>query len=472
MSGTFTLDLIVVATLASSGLNIALRNPPRKGSIFCAIRNAWLKVLTVAKITIPSSMFSTTDAHQTFEFVFNNVPGAFSFDAGLLTLRLTFEAEYPPLLYLTYHDVDRTPPMERIGQKWAKIHPCKFEKGTARMNPYGVLYKVDIVKNRGQQLFHEWVLASEYDEKVKELLQERNNEYLRERGDKRSFFTNEPTTERRKKIKNLSPEIEVEPAATVEQVVTRPAPPAEAEDEITCRRPRGRAPQDETGTPMTWDKNTGHWVRTVIQPAVPRFEYALNDAARELDMTESTASDASLTECNDACCIVIDYMASDTVAAAVAHIEQAGLTTRTLLNNDQATDFQCGHNAAAWACMLRALSFNFVGLNETMVSAVNTAAFAAQQNVKLGKDAADSSWLTGDEIIALAAANNPDGEHTSPAWLSGPCPINFFYTHFDRTLKNPRDHGKVHISVVNTQAVYELTDEPTGKHWFVVAWCV
>ena len=65
-----------------------------------------------------------------------------------------------------------------------------------------------------------------------------------------------------------------------------------------------------------------------------------------------------------------------------------------------------------------------------------------------------------------------DGEHTSPAWLSGPCPINFFYTHFDRTLKNPRDHGKVHISVVNTQAVYELTDEPTGKHWFVVAWCV
>ena len=41
--------------------------------------------------------------------------------------------------------------------------------------------------------------------------------------------------------------------------------------------------------------------------------------------------------------------------------------------------------------------------------------------------------LTSDQIIALAAAINPDGAGASAAWLHSPMPINLFQAFFART---------------------------------------
>ena len=72
----------------------------------------------------------------------------------------------------------------------------------------------------------------------------------------------------------------------------------------------------------------------------------------------------------------------------------------------------------------------------------------------------------------LPSADNPDGEDTSPAWLSGPGPINFWHTHFQRTLHDANEAGRTHIMVVNTQTAYGLDKTVSGMHWFLVAWKV
>ena len=83
--------------------------------------------------------------------------------------------------------------------------------------------------------------------------------------------------------------------------------------------------------------------------------------------------------------------------------------------------------------------------------------------------------LLGDEILGLAARINPDGPDVNPAWLSGPGPINYWRTHFARTLVDPRDQGRVHIMVVNADEAQVSTANAGaigGSHWFVAAWFV
>ena len=51
--------------------------------------------------------------------------------------------------------------------------------------------------------------------------------------------------------------------------------------------------------------------------------------------------------------------------------------------------------------------------------------------------------------------------------------MNYWRVHFARTLTDPRDHGRVHIMVVNTEdATAALSPTIRGSHWFVVAWLV
>ena len=92
---------------------------------------------------------------------------------------------------------------------------------------------------------------------------------------------------------------------------------------------------------------------------------------------------------------------------------------------------------------------------------------------KICKDAYDNSWLTGDEIIELITADNPDSLGVRPTWLSGPGPLNYFYTFFAQTLASSAHHGRVHIMVVNTAKDTGVAP-PTmgGVHWFVVAWYI
>ena len=112
-------------------------------------------------------------------------------------------------------------------------------------------------------------------------------------------------------------------------------------------------------------------------------------------------------------------------------------------------------------------------LDMATAASINVPGFITRGNTILHKPAgSDAEWLTGDEIIALASADNPDGADTSPAWLSGPGPINFWHTHFQRTLHDANEAGRTHIMVVNTQNAYGLKDTFSGMHWFLVAWKV
>ena len=103
-------------------------------------------------------------------------------------------------------------------------------------------------------------------------------------------------------------------------------------------------------------------------------------------------------------------------------------------------------------------------------------AFIAHANTQLGGSHAASGavadWLTGDEILHLVSLNNPDNVETGASWLSGPAPMNFWRTHFERTLVTEHEHGRVHMMVVNTMNAYTLTAEASGAHWFVAAWFI
>ena len=104
----------------------------------------------------------------------------------------------------------------------------------------------------------------------------------------------------------------------------------------------------------------------------------------------------------------------------------------------------CGYNSAAWACLLRSLGFEFHSLTmDAAAAAVDDPEFIRAQNALLGLE----SWgtrakqLTGDESVNLISQHNPDGITTGASWLSGPAPVNFWRTHFERTLANVAEHG-------------------------------
>ena len=77
-------------------------------------------------------------------------------------------------------------------------------------------------------------------------------------------------------------------------------------------------------------------------------------------------------------------------------------------------------------------------------------------------------------MLALVHHDNPDGAAGGPGWFSGPGPVNFWETHFFRTVNETRHRGEVQIMVVNTEEARSLnTNGPIGgAHWFIVAWVV
>ena len=103
-----------------------------------------------------------------------------------------------------------------------------------------------------------------------------------------------------------------------------------------------------------------------------------------------------------------------------------------------------------------------------------TCDFVITQNERLGKDGTSTDWLNGDEILELVRLDNPDNPEAPASWISGPAPLNYFYTFFAETLANTKHHGKVHIMVVNTVSLAgaAFTATTPGQHWFVAAWLI
>ena len=123
--------------------------------------------------------------------------------------------------------------------------------------------------------------------------------------------------------------------------------------------------------------------------------------------------------------------------------------------------------------MLRALRTQFTELTHDMASVINVETYAQAQNLRLGREALDVTWLTGDEIVSLAKMDNPDNTDTEPEWLSGPGPLNYFYTFFAQTLAEPQHRGRIRIMVVNTTPDDGMAPAVVGgAHWFVVAWYI
>ena len=169
--------------------------------------------------------------------------------------------------------------------------------------------------------------------------------------------------------------------------------------------------------------------------------------------------------------IILDFLSTAASADAARLMRDAGLHEKTHFAFSQLPN-ACGYLAAAWAVMLRALALDFTDLDMATASAVNTVQFIRDQNVKLGIDDPRAVWLTDDQILRLATMDNPDAGQASPAWLSGPAPINYFRTTFLNSLMRPADHGRVHIMVVNTEPQYTLQNAAAGIHWFIAAWFI
>ena len=121
--------------------------------------------------------------------------------------------------------------------------------------------------------------------------------------------------------------------------------------------------------------------------------------------------------------------------------------------------------------MLHALGNSFDDLSPEDANAVNTEALAGSQAASLSINA--GLWLSGDQILNLIQIDNPDGLGTRADWISGPAPLNYFYTFFAQTLASPAHHGRVHIMVVNTSPDTGVESAAIGGvHWFVMAWII
>ena len=147
----------------------------------------------------------------------------------------------------------------------------------------------------------------------------------------------------------------------------------------------------------------------------------------------------------------------------------AGLTGQSLLTMQQRPDM-CGHLGAAWACAVRALGNEFHTFSFDAAAAFNTAEYEVEFNAVLNH--AHTKWLSGDEILELPTARNPDNLSSDPAWLNGPGPLNFWRAHFAKTTEDARHHNSVQIWVVNTESQTSLHNPVGGNHWFLVAWFI
>ena len=174
--------------------------------------------------------------------------------------------------------------------------------------------------------------------------------------------------------------------------------------------------------------------------------------------------------------LVVDWLSTAGSAEVVHMGRDAGLASRSLFDTAQLPN-ACGYLASAWATMLRGLGDQFTSLTREQATSVNRSAFFALQNTKLQRaDPTDVIWLSGDQIIALTACDNPDAPNTYATWLSGPMPISLFRTFFRRTLTAGPGPGlsRIYICIVNTAEQMTLQpDKPSGRHhWITVAWQV
>ena len=171
--------------------------------------------------------------------------------------------------------------------------------------------------------------------------------------------------------------------------------------------------------------------------------------------------------------IVLDWLSMPQTQQTMMMMQSAGLSGRSCLSYDQLVD-ACGYLATGWAAMLHSLGAAFHTLECTTAAQLNSHVFIATANthLRLGKSTT-AVKLTGDQIIELATAINPDGAGQSPAWLHSPMPINLFNVFFARTCAEERYHGVVHIVVVNTDAQFSFdVSVETGIHWFLAAWYI
>ena len=169
--------------------------------------------------------------------------------------------------------------------------------------------------------------------------------------------------------------------------------------------------------------------------------------------------------------LVIDFLSTRASALAATTMEEAGLAPATLFNMEQLPD-ACGYLAAGWACLLSDLGLDFQTLDMETASSVNTAPVITTQNERLGNPelGATARWLSDDDVLTLVDAGDPSPEPNGRRWLSGPGPINYWRSHFARTVTEPRHHGRVHIMIVNTDEQYDVRD--SGSHWFLAAWYI
>ena len=107
--------------------------------------------------------------------------------------------------------------------------------------------------------------------------------------------------------------------------------------------------------------------------------------------------------------------------------------------------------------MLRSLGAAFHTLECNTAAQLNSPIFISTANthLRLG-NYTTAVKLTGDQIIELATAINPDGAGLSPSWLHSPMPINLFNVFFARTCAEEPYHGVVHIVVVNIDAQFSF----------------
>ena len=170
--------------------------------------------------------------------------------------------------------------------------------------------------------------------------------------------------------------------------------------------------------------------------------------------------------------IVLDWLSFPQSRDTVTMMETANLDGFACFSRNQLVD-ACGYLATGWAAMLRSLGDTFDSLECSVAAQLNTPNFVNTANKHLGISGPGAIKLTSDQILALAAAINPDGPGISAAWLHSPMPINLFNAFFARTCVEEAFHGTIHMVIVNTDAQYtlDLTTE-SGVHWYLAAWYV
>lgn len=132
--------------------------------------------------------------------------------------------------------------------------------------------------------------------------------------------------------------------------------------------------------------------------------------------------------------LVIDFLSTGASREAIDTMTQAGLAGVGLRTTSQLPN-ACGYLAAGWACELRAHGNEFHEYSMAQATALNDPAFIAFNNnaaLDLAHLGSSASWLTGDQILAVASYSNPDGNGQAPSWLSGPAPLNFWHVFFGR----------------------------------------